>query len=412
MRTIRLREHRTTRETLTESELQSLLSATSLVALSHVPGERDLYELRPGSRVGTLVFEDLRVLIQPKVNLRNLFFLLGFGDRLIRWDPALFAYETEPDLLQAVGWAFEAEVARSLRQGLVRGYVSRAETLATVRGRIDFVAQQRRRHTRPFPLECVYEDYTEDIELNQIVKAAHWKLRRVHGLNQELAKRLLYRHRSFADVSDIEYPPLEVPTLVFDRLTEHWEGAARLAELVLRYETLLDREGMVMASSFIVDMNRLFEQFISRIAADEAERAGWDLVPQAGRWLSPGIRMRPDLLLHRHGSDRAVSDVKYKELEIQDWPRADLYQLLAYCSALGLPQGLLIYADYREPERHVVHNAGVRLEVMGIDMGAHPDELARQAREAARRLLEHAEGTAPSSPARTAKTVDSFGESI
>jgi len=136
------------------------------------------------------------------------------------------------------------------------------------------------------------------------------------------------------------------------------------------------------------------------------------LVPQAGRWLSPGIRMRPDLLLHRHGSDRAVSDVKYKELEIQDWPRADLYQLLAYCSALGLPQGLLIYADYREPERHVVHNAGVRLEVMGIDMGAHPDELARQAREAARRLLEHAEGTAPSSPARTAKTVDSFGESI
>lgn len=397
MRTIRLREHRTTHETLTESELGSLLGASSLISISQVPGERGLYELRPGSKVGTVVLEDLRVLIQPKVDLRNLFFLLGFGGRLIRWDPAVFPYEQQPDLLEAVGWAFEAEVERSLRQGLVRGYVPREETLTTVRGRIDLAAQQRRRQTRPFPLECTYEDYTEDIQLNQVVKAAHWKLRRIPGLNSKLAKRLLYRHRSFADVSDVDYAPLLVPALEFDRLSEHWEGAGRLAELILRRETLLDREGGTLASSFIVDMNALFEQFITQIAHGEAERAGWELVPQARRWLSPGIRMRPDLLLHRDGADYAVGDAKYKELEIQDWPRADLYQLLAYCSALGLTRGLLIYADYREPEEHVVHNAGIRLEVMGIDMSTSPDGLTRQARRAARRLLEQAEEARSSS---------------
>lgn len=391
MRTIRLREHLPTRETLTESELRSLLGMGSLIAVTQVPGEDRTYELRPGSKVGTLVFEDVRVLIQPKVDLRNLFFLLGFADGLIRWDPAVFPYEQEPDLLEAVGWAFEAEVGRSLRQGLVRGYVPREEALTTIRGRIDLAAQQRRRQTRRLPLECRYDDYTEDIELNQLVKAAHWKLRRFPGLNRELAKRLLYRHRSFADVSDVEYSPLVVPAPTFDRLTQHWEGAGRLAELILRHETLLDREGAALASSFIVDMNILFERFITRVAADEAERAGWELLPQAQRWLAPGIPMKPDFLLHRDGLDYGVGDAKYKELEMRDWPRADLYQLLAYCSALGLARGLLIYADYRAPEEHVVHNAGIGLEVIGIDMSTPPDELTRQARRAAGRLIEQAE---------------------
>jgi 5-methylcytosine-specific restriction enzyme subunit McrC len=391
MRTIHLQEHRPTRQTLTESELASLLNVSSLVGISAVPGEPGVYDLRPGSRVGTVVFEDLRVLIKPKVSLRNLFFLLGFGDRLIRWNPEAFPYQQEPDLLEAVGWAFEAEVERGLRQGLVRGYVPREEALSTIRGRIDLGTQQRRHQTRPLPLECRYEDYTENIQLNQVVKAAHWKLRRISSLNTALAKRLLYRHRSFADVSDVDYPPRQVPTLELDRLSEHWEGAERLAELILRQQTLLDREGTTLANSFIVDMNTLFERFITRIAITEAEREGWELIPQARRWLAPGIPVRPDLVVRRDGSDYAVGDAKYKELEIQDWPRADLYQLLAYCSSLGLPCGLLIYADYREPEEHVVYNAGVLLEVLGIDMSTPPEELTRQAARAAERLLHQAE---------------------
>ena len=41
--------------------------------------------------------------------------------------------------------------------------------------------------------------------------------------------------------------------------------------------------------------------------------------------------------------DFAVADTKYKELEAQKIVHEDLYQLLAYCVALGLPTGLLIY---------------------------------------------------------------------
>jgi 5-methylcytosine-specific restriction enzyme subunit McrC len=84
-----------------------------------------------------------------------------------------------------------------------------------------------------------------------------------------------------------------------------------------------------------------------------------------------------------------VGDAKYIELE--QWPHANLYQLLACCIALGLPRGLLIYASLRPLEVHRVRRAGTELEIVGIDMSQPAEALVEQARSAARRLLAHAE---------------------
>jgi len=89
--------------------------------------------------------------------------------------------------------------------------------------------------------------------------------------------------------------------------------------------------------------------------------------------------MMLDLILRDGQSDKAVGDAKYKELNGKRPPPEDLYQLLAYCVSLGLPSGLLIYADERPPgEPYVVERAGVILEVEGIDLTGDPADTAIQ----------------------------------
>src|SRR3954466_10738035 len=97
-------------------------------------------------------------------------------------------------------------------------------------------------------------------------------------------------------------------------------------------------------------MNKLFERFIERVVEERAQQARVQLIPQARRQLSPSTWMKPDLVISRRGEDGAVADVKYKRLDIEDMPHADLYQLLAYCTSMGLPRGILIYATH-EPAR-------------------------------------------------------------
>jgi 5-methylcytosine-specific restriction enzyme subunit McrC len=132
--------------------------------------------------------------------------------------------------------------------------------------------------------------------------------------------------------------------------------------------------------AFTVDMDKLFEKFIEEVVAEEARGAGWRLVPQAPRMLTQTTRMKPDLVLQRNGHDYAVGDAKYKRLELDEMPHADLYQLLAYCASLGLPRGVLIYASFEPLHREVVRRLGTELHVLGLDMTGTPDEVLSQAR--------------------------------
>jgi 5-methylcytosine-specific restriction enzyme subunit McrC len=395
MRTISLTEHESKAEALSERELAQLL-ATKFVGVS--PRPDGLYDLRAGSTVGTVVFADLRLLIRPKVGLPNVFFLLFYGGDLTVWGEESFPY-VEDDFLQAIAWLVEAETRRAASTGLVRDYREHEEALATVRGRIDLGAQIRRRQGRAIPLDCRYQEYGEDTELNRVVKAALRRLLCVPGLDGQLALDLRHHQRLFAGVADVDYPPSAVPTLAFNRLNEAWRPAARLAQLVLRADSVRDATGSFEAISFTVDMNRLFERFVETVAREESRRRGWELEAQGTRRLTESVAMRPDLILRRDAVDCAVGDAKYKRLAPADWPHADLYQLLAYCVALRLRYGLLIYADAEQPRSETVHEAGVTIDIVGVDLAARPAVVLSETRGAAGRLIGHARAHWPTSSA-------------
>lgn len=365
-RTISLTEYQPAAEALSPSELEHVLS-TKLVGIT--PRAGGLYDLRAGSTVGTVVFSDLRLVIRPKIGLTNVFFLLSYGNGLTQWREDAFPYQQDDDFFAAIAWLVEAEVRYAAHAGLVRDYREREEALATVRGRIDIGAQIRHRPGQPIPLDCRYQDYGEDITINRVVKAALQRLLRMPTVDRQVARELRHHHRLFAAVEDVDYPPSAVPELAFNRLNDAWRPAARLAQLVLRSDSVRDTTGSVEAISFTVDMNALFERFVETIVSEECTARGWQLDAQGRRALTDAVTMKPDLILRRAGVDRAVGDAKYKRLAPADWPHADVYQLLAYCVGLRLQRGLLIYADAERPRRGTVRQAGITLDIIGVDLG-------------------------------------------
>jgi 5-methylcytosine-specific restriction enzyme subunit McrC len=387
MRTIRLREYEPRTEELSERELRQLLDS-KLVDVRASTGRA--YELRAGSTVGTAVLPDLQLLIRPKVGLRNVFVLLTYGAGLTKWWKEAFLYE-EDEFFDAVAWLVDAEVGRAARYGLLRDYRDVDEELATVRGRIDIGRQIRRRQSQPIPLHCRYQEYGEDMELNRVVKAALRRLLRISGLDRELTNRLRHHHRLFEEVGDVDYAPSDVPNLSFNRLNEPLRPASILSQLVLRADSVRDATGSVEGASFTVDMNKLFERFVERVVDEEARRQGWEPAPQRIRHLTDSVAMQPDLILRRADVDCAVGDAKYKRLEFADWPHADLYQLLAYCVALGLPRGLLIYAEAGADRIETVKEAGTELEIVSVDLARPWREVLAQTRRAARMLIMQAE---------------------
>ena len=99
------------------------------------------------------------------------------------------------------------------------------------------------------------------------------------------------------------------------------------------------------------------------------------------------VLLKPDLSWWDGRICTFVGDAKYKRIENERVPNADLYQLLAYATALDLPGGLLVYAQGQaEPVAHRIRHAGKQLEIVALDLSGAIDELLARIDDVAKRV--------------------------
>lgn len=347
------------------------------VGASTEPGE---YRLEATQHVGSIVVPGATVLIRPKVALENLFVMLEVGEP--DWRPHDFTWDTAGGLLPAFAAFFARSVERMIGPGLLYAYREEHDLLPALRGRFDVAAQFRRQGVA-VPIPCRYEEFTADVAENRVLRAALRRLAVTPGVPPLVHRRLLHLLARLDGVADVYVDPDLVDRLHFTRLNERYRPALRLAQLVLRDVTLADRAGARTASSFLIDMNALFQDFVTarlqRLLRGRlevlAEPKGYRL-GEANR-----VVLRPDLVFRRGGRDVFVADVKYKLLGDDLARNPDYYQLLAYTTAMDLPEGALIYcsADSGAPDQVItVKHAGKRLWAYHLDLGNSAANVAQE----------------------------------
>ena len=379
--TITLYEYERKSHRITESQSRRLASVGKGVITVEPEAQHGYYSITAQNMVGTLVVDDLRVLIRPKIRPENLFLLLEVGLDPNAWRQEAFDYATSADLLPSVIAFYARTLETTLARGLLRSYRHTEERLVALRGRIDMAGQFRQAGIQ-VPVACRFDEYTSDIAENRYLKAATRLALRVPGVAPQDRQRLLREVVSLEDVADVHVQPDELDRIAFTRLNSHYQPALRLARLLLANLTLVDRLGKHAASSFLVDMNQLFEDFVTQ-RLRRALRGDLEVVSQLSTYLATRNRVliRPDLVFRRQGREVLVADIKYKLTGDAQARTSDYYQLLAYTTALDLPEGLLIYclADGGRPEGFVtVRHAGKRLHTKAIDLTGPSSAVAEE----------------------------------
>lgn len=358
------------------------------VGASTEPGE---YRLEATQHVGSIVVPGATVLIRPKVALENLFVMLEVGEP--DWRPHDFTWDTAGGLLPAFAAFFARSVERMIGPGLLYAYREEHDLLPALRGRFDVAAQFRRQGVA-VPIPCRYEEFTADVAENRVLRAALRRLAVTPGVPPLVHRRLLHLLARLDGVADVYVDPDLVDRLHFTRLNERYRPALRLAQLVLRNVTLADRAGARAASSFLIDMNALFQDFVTarlqRLLRGRLEV----LAEPKGYRLGEGNRvvLRPDLVFRRGRRDVFVADVKYKLLGDELARNPDYYQLLAYTTAMDLPEGALIYcgADGGSPDQMItVKHAGKRLWAYRLELSGPPTTASTSLSTLARWLVHH-----------------------
>jgi 5-methylcytosine-specific restriction enzyme subunit McrC len=371
--------------TMTVEQRDQLRRVAPSIGISPAMGQEHAYDLTPGSFVGAVHLpEGLELLIQPKLPIERVLFLISYAVALGRWKEMGAHFEQADSLLEAIIPGYTFQLRRALSRGVLQGYRTDDEALPTVRGRWRIGDQVRNHFGIAPPVEVSFDEFTEDIELNRLLRAGIRRLLRVPVRDDQSRWPLRALDAKLELVRPIDYDPRRVPEPIFDRRSERYRPAVSLARLILSGASFDLGPGGVQASAFLIDMNRVFEDFVV-VALREALGASDRVLVQGARNRSlhfdvgARISLQPDLSFWDGGRCTWIGDVKYKRLKSDVFPNADLYQMAAYVIATDLSRGMLIYAaGDEEPITHELLNLGVHLEVVTLDLAGSPDSVLAQ----------------------------------
>lgn len=369
---------------------------------------KDLYVINPGQYVGVVTLPSRRRLESyPKVPVRNLFFMLAvafdfpspFREQVTRFDRL-------DQILEFVASYFADLVNQRIDRGLYRSYEETEENLSAVRGRINFTEDVRHNYVLRHRTFCRFAEFTWDIPENQIIRqVAHmltgWSFRR--GVRNRLARI----DAALADVTTTLLPASAMDRFRYHRLNDDYRQLHQLCRLFLEGASVSEDFGAFNYRTFLLDMNRLFETFVTQVLRDRA-RSGISLRAQMPTHLGQDkkVLMRPDITLWRAGSVALVADCKYKRIESEEYKNYDMYQLLAYCTAARVARGLLIYPRHVSDVSDVVRvrNSDIVIRQTSIDLGKADRELVSECDRFANEVFARA-----TDPSRTPAAMTGLG---
>ncbi|MGM9540186.1 5-methylcytosine-specific restriction endonuclease system specificity protein McrC [Anaerovibrio sp.] len=303
------------------------------------------------------------------IYIKNIYYMLSYAFRVLKHSNYESVAAEEFAMVQDLFAAIIAKgVARQLKQGLYREYVTQHEALSVMRGKLDMPETIRNRVQRKQKLSCEYDELSEDNLFNQILKTTMHYLVKDDGVSSEhkiaLRKLLVF----FDGVSLLDPSSIEWERLYYQRNNKNYEMLLNICYFVMDGMLQTTDKGDYKVAAFSDEhMARLYEKFIleyyryhhTYLSEARAAQVKWDLT---GRHDDAMICFLPvmqtDIFL-RLKEKVLIVDAKYYGRTLQSQfdkytlHSGNIYQIFTYVknqdkANTGNVAGMILYAKTQE----------------------------------------------------------------
>ena len=341
--------------------------------------------------VGTIVLPTRILVISPKIHnlnfFRMLFTIYNFNIDIMKEEAE---YSKDEDILELIIEHFLYRVERLVKQGFSKGYVDEEDNLSCVKGRILVKEDLRHNpfvHSKAF---CRFSEFTADIIENRIIKYTLFHLSKLRLENRYLQKRIRQALYFFDQVSLVQISAKRFPQITYTRLNERYRPTINWCQILIENSTLnLQKSGDIRCFSFLVDMNRLFENYLltllkKHLVDFDVRGMGHDMsgysLDEAGK-----LSQKPDIVIKLGNTDLLIIDAKYKKLLENPKKQlkiiiSDARQVWSYClvNDRKLTNCILVYPKHWLLQQNCVTDYAlknkVQLAIKTIDLSIEDKE--------------------------------------
>ena len=255
---------------------------------------------------------------------------------------------------------------RQIKRGISRDYSPRIETLTSVRGKIDITKTINGMTHLTRQLVCEYDEFTEDILPNRVIKAAITVLLRHGDLPVKSRYGLKRIHQFLSGVKDLNRSEIRFDFLKSARMSIEYKMIVSVCRLLFENLLMTEENGEQKLRSYLPDekMSQLYERFVREYYRyhhhelfDKESKINWDLNEDTDIANLPS--MWSDTRLSHKGKTLIIDTKWYSRTMAvyfgkSSYHSSNLYQIYSYVNNFakgtqGNVAGVLLYAKTDEP---------------------------------------------------------------
>lgn len=302
---------------------------------SQAPGR---YGVRVADAVGVIAVGRLQILVEPKIPIAHLLYLLSMSGRFPRLDQSRPRLSLGESLWTLVATWFVTSTELLLRRGLVRDYRRTVADMSAARGHLMPLHTAQAFYSGRLSVRCSFEEFCLDSPLNRVLRAAATEVVASPLLDWPLRRRAMALLDRTGEAADLQPGDTEQ---ALQRQTRHYEDAWVLALHVLSSTGRTLAHGPNKAWTFLFRTPDMVEDgirglLVGGLGSSRVQKRGIQLAGSS-------MTFNPDLLFDR---GLAVGDVKYK-ISGGDWDRPDLNQAITFAEAFGASEAAIV--RFRNP---------------------------------------------------------------
>lgn len=323
------------------------------------------------------------------IPIRNIYYMLTYAweNTLKRDQEALMDSERFDNIYNLLASILIEGVNRLIKKGFIRGYMEYSEEIAVVKGKINLDRTIKSQSMIRKRLICDYDNFTQDILLNRIVKTTLLSLLSCSELDTKYVKKCKVLLRYFSEVDIVDISSIAFNRLRFNRNNQNYRLLINICELINTGLITQEDPGKYKFSTFIKDnaMAKLYEKFVLNFYKREligfkaySPIINWQLDEFPEDNLLP--IMRTDIVLE-NAENRFIIDTKYYPNalsktnygETKSLISNNLYQIYAYVKNSqfeGDVSGMLLYptVDYELDQIYVMGGNNIYVNTVNLDV--------------------------------------------
>ena len=331
--------------------------------------------------------------------IRNIYYMLAYAFQELRQNNyAEIEGEKFDDIYDLFAEIMARGISYQLKQGLYREYVSKNESMPTVRGKIDINGTIANRMRNSQQIACNYDELSENNIYNQIILTTAITLIKHTEVKKEKKAKLKQLMLFFQNVQPIDIHSIRWNALRFDRNNRNYRMLLYLCYFIICEWLMTTEEGKFKMRDFSDDhMCRLFEKFVLEYYKKHhpelkpcAAQIEWNIDKELSTTNILPI-MQTDILLSM-GERTMIIDTKYYNKSMQrQYDKStihsgNLYQIHTYVTEYdeghkGNVDGMLLYAKTQEDitsDGQIKHKDGNTIYFRTLDLNTDFDTIRKR----------------------------------